>query len=277
MKTANPDPSELAKTILASKKYRSLNLPPETVIDLIQNALNRGYKPEKAVDDAREKLHNIIAPYLGDPDYNQAMNELRRVGFFDTGAAMQAFSLKMLESHASTKERIPELEEFYSTIRSVIGKPSIILDLACAMQPFAHPWMGLPADCRYFAYDLHQPRVDLINQYFNAARINGQAFYGDILLQPPSQQADAAFFFKEAHRFDQRQKGCNRAFWQALNVRWLVVSLPATNLTGRFDLADRQRKLVNETLTGLDWPVTEFLVGNELIFCVRKEHGEAKA
>ncbi len=88
---------------------------------------------------------------------------------------------------------------------------------------------------------------------------------------PPAQEADVAFFFKEAHRFEQRQKGCNRAFWMALNVRWLVVSLPATNLSGRFDLADRQRKLVYETLTGLEWPVNEILVGNELVFCIRKE------
>jgi 16S rRNA (guanine(1405)-N(7))-methyltransferase len=101
--------------------------------------------------------------------------------------------------------------------------------------------------------------------------MSGEAFYGDILLNPPHQPADVAFFFKEAHRFEQRQKGCNRAFWLALNVRWLVVSLPATNLTGRFDLANRQRKLVKETLAGFDWPVTEIMVGNELIFCIRKE------
>ena len=72
------------------------------------------------------------------------------------------------------------------------------------------------------------------------------------------------------------KRAATGAFWQALNVRWLVVSLPATNLTGRFDLADRQRKLVHETLTGLDWPVTELLVGNELIFCIGKRMAEAK-
>ena len=53
-----------------------------------------------------------------------------------------------------------------------------ILDLACAMHPFAHPWMNLPPDCPYLAYDLHQPRVDLINHFFQTAGINGQAFYG---------------------------------------------------------------------------------------------------
>ncbi len=270
MKQSFADPAALAQPILESKKYRALNLPPETVIDLIQLSLDHGLKPGQAVDEARKKLHNIVAPYLGDPDYEKEQAFLEGTGNFPSQEEARSFSLRMLESHASTQERIPLLDEFYKAIFAVTGMPVSILDLACAMHPFGFPWMGLPTDCVYYAYDLHQPRVDLINTYFKAAGVNGQAYYGDILLNPPAQQADVGFFFKEAHRFDQRKHGCNRPFWEALNVPWLVVSLPASNLTGRFDLADRQRKLVTETLAGLDWPVTEVLVGTELIFCIRK-------
>lgn len=273
MKSVNPDPAELAQPILDSRKYRDLNLPPETVINLIRLGLEHGLKPDRAVDDAREKLHNIVAPYLGDPDYARSSRELEETGKFPNIEAVREFSLRMLASHASTRERIPELAEFYKQIFAITGKPDCLLDLACAMHPFGYPWMDLPAASRYLAYDLHHPRVDLINHFFKAAGISGEAFYGDILLNPPQQSADVAFFFKEAHRFEQRQKGCNRAFWLAVNVRWLIVSLPATNLTGRFDLADRQRKLVHETLAGLDWPVTEILVRNELVFCIQKETG----
>lgn len=272
MNKANIEAATLVEKVLSSRKYRNLNIPPETVIDLISRALEHGAKPDKAVDDAREKLHNIVAPYLGDPDYAEAMRELSQIASFDNDQSIREFSLKMLQSHASTKERIPVMEEFYSAIFGVTGKPVRLLDLACAMQPFAHPWMGLSSDCTYLAYDLHKPRVDLINRFFAAAGINGKAVYGDILLHPPKEKADMAFFFKEAHRFEQRQKGCNRNFWHTLDVRWLVVSLPAANLTGRFDLADRQRKLVASILEGLDWPVTEILTGNELIFCIRKQN-----
>lgn len=273
MKQHTADPAALAQPILESKKYRSLNLPPETVIDLIQLALDHGLKPDQAVDETRKKLHNIVAPYLGDPDYEKEQAFLEEIGKFSCQEEIRSFSLRMLESHASTHERIPLLDEFYKTIFSVTGMPASILDLACAMHPFGHPWMGLPSSCLYQAFDLHQPRVDLIKSYFKAAGVNGEALYGDILLNPPSQNADVGFFFKEAHRFDQRKHGCNRPFFEALNVRWLVVSLPASNLTGRFDLADRQRKLVTENLAGVDWPVTEVLVGTELIFCIRKQNG----
>ncbi|MEI8130860.1 MAG: hypothetical protein WCG34_00405 [Leptolinea sp.] len=270
---ASSDPAILAQSILDSRKYRSLNLPPETVIDLIQRSLDNGLKPSQAVDDARDKLHNIVAPYLGDPNYAETTEQLIGNPSFSDPLVIKPFCLKMLEKHASTRERIPYLEDFYRKIFSVTGVPRSILDLACAMHPFALPWMNLPSSCAFAAYDLHQPRVDLINLFFKTAEVNGQAFYGDILLNPPQQLADIAFFFKEAHRFEQRQKGCNRTFWQALEVNWLVVSLPATNLTGRFDLADRQRKLVSETLDGLNWPLVELQVGNELLFCIHKELG----
>ncbi len=272
MKNSSRDAVALAQPILTGRKYRGVDIPPATVIDLIQHGLDRGLKPEKAVDEAREKLHNIVAPYLGDPGYAQAFHELDEMEKIADQNACLDFCRRMLEAHASTRERLPVLEEFYRQIFAVTGRPDSLLDLACALHPFGWPWMKLPASTRYLAYDLHRPRVDLINRFFHTAGINGQAEYGDILLNPPSEMADAAFFFKEAHRFDQRQKGCNRAFWQALNVRWLVVSLPASNLTGRFNLADRQRKLVNETLSGLDWPVTEILVGNEMVFCIRKDN-----
>jgi len=52
-------------------------------------------------------------------------------------------------------------------------------------------------------------------------------------------------------------------------VRWLVVSLPAADLTGHHSLADKHRQLVYETIEGLPWEVTEIQVGNELLFCIK--------
>jgi hypothetical protein len=53
-------------------------------------------------------------------------------------------------------------------------------------------------------------------------------------------------------------------------VRWLLVSLPASNLTGRRDLAAQQRALVARTLQGLAWPVSEIQVLDEIVFCIDK-------
>jgi len=258
-------------SILQSRKYRGLDLPEETLRDLYERELQRHSNPKDAVKAVREKLHNIIAPYLGDPDYAAAEAELRQLGTGADEEQIRGLCLRLLGQHASTRERIPLLETFYQSLFAITGQPHTILDLACGLNPLAFLWMGLARDTQYYAYDLHHPRVDLINAFFEAIGLSPLAEHCDILVSPPDIRADVAFFFKEAHRFEQRQRGCNRAFWLALNVRWLLVSLPITNLTGQRDLLDRQRALVARTIAGLDWPVTEVLLDTELIFCIEKK------
>lgn len=266
-----PDVPEIVEEILSSSKYRNLNIPPETVSSLVAQEFPRHRSRADALQAVREKLHNIIAPYLGDPNYPAARQALTSAFESHQTEQIKAECLKLLSAHASTRERIPLLEDFYARLWQVTGTPQVILDLACGLHPFGLPWMGLPAASAYHAYDIHQPRVDLINCFFNLSGMPELAEKRDILLSPPEIAADVAIFFKEAHRFEQRQKGCNRAFWQALKVRWLLVSLPSENLTGRRSLAERMRALVHSTLAGLPWPVTEVAFPGEIVFCIRKD------
>lgn len=178
--------------------------------------------------------------------------------------------MDVLEKHASTRERLPILVDFYRRIFKTTGIPNSILDLACGLNPFAIPFMNLPVSVSYRAYDLHQPRIELINNFFLLLGRLPFAEKRDILVDPPKEHADMAFFFKEAHRFEQRQHGCNRAFWESLNVRYLLVSLPSANLTGSRSMIDGQRILVDRTLKGLPWKVEELIFDTEIVFCIDK-------
>jgi 16S rRNA (guanine(1405)-N(7))-methyltransferase len=257
-------PDEVIDEILASRKYRELGIPPETVRDLLARELAAGHSQKEAAKAVRQKLHNIMAPYLGDPDYDAAARR------FDEAkgdpAATRAVCADLLAQHASTHERLPLLEDFYATIFEVTGIPRSVLDLACALNPFALPWMGLPAGVQYHAYDIHAPRVALINHFFALQGLEPLAEVRDILVSPPDLPADAAFFFKEAHRFEQRQKGSTRQFLAALRARWLVVTLPASSLTGRHNLAEGHRRLMHNAVPGRE--MIERQVGEELIFII---------
>jgi 16S rRNA (guanine(1405)-N(7))-methyltransferase len=265
------DIPEIVEEILSSSKYRSLNIPPETVSSLLAQELPRHSSRADALQAVREKLHNIIAPYLGDPNYPAARKALTAAFESHQPEQIKTECLKLLSAHASTCERIPLLDEFYARLWQVTGVPNSILDVACGLHPFGLPWMGLPVGAAYHAYDIHQPRVDLINHFLRLQGMAELAEKRDILLSPPEIEADVAIFFKEAHRFEQRQKGCNRAFWQSLNVRWLLVSLPSENLTGRRSLAERMHALVQSTLAGFQWQVTEVAFPGEIVFCIRKD------
>ena len=263
------DIKQMIERVLGSRKYASMDLPAETVEDLIQQEIAAGKNPKEVEKSMREKLHQIIAPYLGDPDYPQEEKNLQIAA--ESGEdALKDWCLHMLTVHTSSKERIPYMEAFYRTIFECIGIPHSILDVACAFNPFAYPWMGLPKTTAYHAYDLHSPRVNLINSFFKVYGLEPLAETRDILLDPPKDAADTAFFFKEAHRFESRKKGCNRNFWISLPVKTIVVTLPAENLTGQHQMRDRQRSLVEKNIDGLGWNLEETEIGGEMIFIITK-------
>ena len=267
-----PDATEtLLGSLLASRKYRSLDLPRETVLDLIQHAREQTEDPCELDHIVREKLHHLVASYLGDPDYLECQRDLDAAYQTHDPQVVKTACQKILAAHASTRERLPILPQFYERLFAYTGQPHVILDLACALNPFALPWMGLPAEVQYYAYDLHQPRLDAINHLF---RLNGMAplaIHQDILVNPPTVEADVAFFFKEAHRFEQRRRGCNREFWQQIHARHLLVSLPTKNLTGSHPKTEQHRRLVQETISGLSWQIHEIEFENEIVFCIEKD------
>lgn len=274
MAGADIDKDELNRFITEirdSRKYHALNLPDSTLCNLIEQELPRYKTRTLALQAVRKKLHNLVAPYLGDPDYDEVNMSLEQAFTQGDHDKVKVICNELLQTHASTLERLPILTEFYSRLFSITGKPEVILDLACGLNPFAIPWMGLEKTVQYHAYDIHLPRVQLINQFMQGWGMAPLAEQKDILVEPPEIKADVAFFFKEAHRFEQRQHGCNRAFWQQLQVRWLLVSLPSENLTGQHSLVDRQRRLVANTLQGLDWKVEEVTFPTEIVFCIQPQ------
>ena len=261
----------LLTSLIASRKYRSLDLPRETVLDLIQRAREQTDDPREVDHIVREKLHHLVAPYLGDPDYLECQHDLDAAYQPNDPQTIKIACQKILATHASTRERLSILPQFYERLFAFTGQPHIILDLACALNPFALPWMELPADVQYYAYDLHQPRLDAINHLFVLNDMAALAIHQDILVNPPTVEADVAFFFKEAHRFEQRRRGCNHEFWQQIHARHLLVSLPTKNLTGSHPKTEQHRRLVQETIAGLPWQIHEIEFENEIVFCIEKD------
>jgi len=271
MDAKNEIVGEFIREVQRARKYRGMQIAESTLRDLVEQELTRHRDPKDALQSARQKLHHVMAPYLGDPDYDQAAIDLEQAFASGQPSEVRNRCQSILGAHASTRERLPFLERFYTELFALTGKPRVLLDLACGLNPLAFPWMGLPPSVCYRAYDIHSPRVALINHFFSLQGLQPLAEVCDILVEPPPVEADVAIFFKEAHRFEQRRKGCLLPFWRALNVHWLLVSLPVTSLSGRHNLVEQQRGLVYGTLQGMDWEVNEIMIENELVFCIKKD------
>jgi 16S rRNA (guanine(1405)-N(7))-methyltransferase len=266
----NKQLDQLVESILQNRKYRELDIPKETVMDLIQREMDSGLDEKTMVKNVRKKMHNIIAPYLGDPNYSEAITWLETAYISKNTDAIKQTCIQILSQHASTRERVSYLKDFYQQLFNLIGKPGSILDLACGLNPISLPWMELPMETEYHAYDIHTPRVKFINQFLILAGRQPLAEVRDILVNPPALKADVVFFFKEAHRLEQRRKGANRDLWQSLNVNMLLVSLPINSLNGQHDLSGQMRRLVENAIRGLSWSSQEIIIGNELVFCIHK-------
>lgn len=262
--------SRLTDKILEQKKYRQMGIPKTTVEDIISREAKPGLNEKFILKNARKKMHHLVADYLGDVDYDLVADWLSFTYAQKNENSFKDTCRRILNLHASTRERLTHLENFYQTIFTACGMPESILDLACGLNPFAMPWMDLPDSTQYHAYDINSPRIDLINKFFRYEHRPLLGEIRDILVDPPQQRADMAFFFKEAHRMEQRRKGSNFELWQALDVKYLIVSLPASSLNAQHDLRRQMRKLVETAINGLDWQVQEFQSGNEMIFCIQK-------
>jgi len=265
-----PDIDAIVAELARNKKYRAIGIAEDTIRDIVLSELARQPNAKAAVQSARKKLHEVVALYLGDPDYDAAETQLADACATGAPAAIRAACAAIMEAHDSTRERLPLLESFYPRLFAVTGVPQTVLDLACGLNPLAIPWMGLPSGARYYAYDLHQRRVNFLNRALALLGVDGAAIFQDILVSPPHESGDVALLLKEIHRMEKRRRGIVLPLLDALEVRWIVLSSPTRSRTGRRAVKEAYREQVHGILAARPWPITEIEFANELLYCIAK-------
>ncbi|MCZ7669972.1 MAG: hypothetical protein M5U34_23745 [Chloroflexi bacterium] len=95
----------LVTAVKQSRKYGDTS--EETIRQLATEALQRHKKPKAALKSVRTQLHSIMAPYLGDPDYEAAKKQLTAVFATHDPVQIKATCRALLATHLSTRERLP--------------------------------------------------------------------------------------------------------------------------------------------------------------------------
>lgn len=260
--------TDLIEETKTSRKYREMDLPENFLLDLASQAAKIASTPAEIKTIFRKNLHNVIAPYLENIDYPQ--ETLRLINEPEILNDLPAYCLSVMKKHASTRERIPWLVEFFGVIEEQIGRPKLVLDLACALDPLSLPWLKLAPEPTFLAFDVNGARISYLNQLFAAAFPFSKAIQQDIFVDPPCEKADCAFFFKEAHRLEKRQPGATARLLQQLNVDVIVLTLPATDLARHHSLENYHTQLVEKAVQGQSFFFEKIRVGDELLFFIRK-------
>ena len=266
--TQDADLEQVVAAVKESRKYGDTS--EETIRLLAAEAIRQHKRPKAAIKAVRKRLHSIMAPYLGDPDYKATAAALDAAFAAGDEAEIKKICLSALDSHLSTRERLPIMEAFYRRIFQVTGTPNRLLDIACALNPMAFPWMGLPDSVAYYAYDIHEPRIDFLNHYFRLQELAPLARLQDVALTPPQETAEVALFLKEMPRFERNYPGSGRKLLLDLPVRYLVVSFPTISTHGGRSLVKRYRQFFSELVAGQNWPVEELMFDGEMVFVAEK-------
>ncbi len=296
-----PDPDLITAVVSAikeSKKYRDTS--EATIRALAVEALQQYKKVKPAVKAVRVRLHSIMAPYLGDPDYAAAATTLTTAYASHDPALIRQTCWEIMAHHLSTRERLPILSEFYQQIFAITGKPQTILDIACGLNPLALPWMELlpepvhptaqaglltePAEggtvggpataeppIEFYAYDIHEPRIHFLNHFLVLNGLRPRAILQDVALNFPQEEGDVALFLKEMPRFERNYHGLGQPLLEALRVRHIVLSFPEVSTHGGRNLVNRYRDFCHQLIANHDWPITELLFEGELVFCIEKK------
>ena len=277
LKTSQSNEADLVyllDAVLASARYRGLC--PDLVRYIGAQELGKRRNLKEAIKATKNKLHQVGGAYLGSALETQAwLTEVQQLLMKQDTAALREACRRMMGYHASTRERLPILDQFYATIFADLGPIHSILDLACGLNPLALPWMlgsSIERPLSYYACDIYQHLAMLHESWFPLLNIEGHASVCDILQQCPSQQVDVALLLKTIPCLEQINKAATHTLLQTIHARYLVISFPIQSLGGRNKGMLTYYEQHFHTLPGLtECEIRRFEFASELVFVVRRK------
>lgn len=254
--------NELVISVLNTSKYRHIS--PDLVWRVGERELAVRRNMKEAVKATKNKLHQVGGAYFeAKMDYEASLKLLRKAD--DRIAVLR----QLMQQHASTRERLPILDEFYSTIFAHLPPIQRVIDVACGLNPLAYSWMSFLPGAEYVAYDVYGDMITFLNGFMSLAGIRGKAEVRDVIGQPPTEPADLIFILKTLPCLEQVDKTASATLLDGLHGRYLLITYPVQSLGGR-------RKGMITTYTahfqalsqGRDWQVQQFEFETELAFLV---------
>lgn len=271
--SSEADLASLLDAVFASARYRGLC--PDLVRSIGAQELGKRRNLKEAIKATKNKLHQVGGAYLGSVlDTRVWLDEVQQMQTRQDMVALRAACRRMMDYHTSTRERLPILDQFYTTLFADLGPIHSILDLACGLNPLALPWMLATSAERpltYYACDIYQHLATLHESWFHLLNIEGYANICDILQHCPSQRVDVALLLKTIPCLEQIDKAATHALLQTINARYLIISFPIQSLGGRNKGMLAYYEQHFSTLPGLSGcEIQRFEFATELVFVVKK-------
>lgn len=261
---------EVVARVLASTRYRDVDRALLT--RLAAEELPRARNADDAAKRVKRRLHQAVGAYRGRVAATVS-GELRATWTGAWDEPMRDACRHALERHASTRERIGELDRFYAEVWDAVGGvPASLLDLACGLNPLALPFMGLDAGTEYRACDADRRVLEEVEAFLTLVGQPHRTWACDLVSGVQDGAADVALLLKTVPLLDRQDPAAAGRLLAALPARHVVVSFPVRSLGGRGDLERTYRSRMGALMAELAGRVTsstEIRFGTELVFVLR--------
>jgi 16S rRNA (guanine(1405)-N(7))-methyltransferase len=258
--------AEVVERVLRSSRYRDVDRGLLT--RLADEEVRRARSTDDAVKRVKRRLHQAVGAFRGATGPDAIASAW--TGDLDA-PAFRAACADALRGHASTRERVAHLDDFYARIWAVTGVPRRVLDAGCGLNPLTLPWMGLAADATYLASDVDRRPLARVATFLELVGQPHAVEARDLVTSPPTDDGDVALMLKVVTTLDRQDPDAAARLLRALRVRHAVVSFPRRSLAGRgkgmeLTYRDRLERLVADV--GRVRAVAEASVPNELVFAL---------
>ncbi len=260
----------LINKVQSNPKYQAI--VPELVMRLSQEALDKGLRGKDAVKEVRNKLHQVGGAYLKRKvNYKEAAESLTHLPKDLHSDEVQQFCIQLMQSHASTAERLSILPTFFHTCLDPIAPISSILDLACGLNPLSLSWMPLAEEFSYQCCDIYLDMMSFLQSFFNRFQMNGKAHPCDLVSAAPSSHAQVALLLKSMPCLEQLDKSIGARLLETIQADHVLVSFPVRSLGGqKKGMLRFYKDHFYEIVAKKRWAVQEFTFETELAFLVSK-------
>lgn len=257
----------IVEAVRESPKYA--NFTRSLVEHVARIEVAKGRKPKETVKAVKNRLHQVVGAYADQrPKYDEWLAILRAA---ESPEELKTACRTILGGHASARERLAILDEFYTTLLGDLPPVTSVLDAACGINPLAIPFMPLAENARYVAIDVMDDMMAFLREAMPLLGVRGEAVGMDITAETPSEPVDVAMLIKAIPCLQQIDRTVGTPLLQSLNARIVIVTYPVRSLGGnekgmRSNYADGFAALVD----GQGWGVERFDFPDELAFRITK-------
>ena len=212
---------------MQGRKYAAIL--PDLVTAASIRETGKTKKESEALKRVKTMLHQMVGAYL-DTEMPLAdwLAQLEQTGPTEQGAVCR----EILQHHASTRERLPEIDEFFAAAFAGIPAPSSVADLACGLNPLARPFMALPKQTLYLASDVHRPIVSFVEAALKLMSFPVCASPCDLGSDADLPSADVVLLLKAIPCLERMNKDIGRHLLLKIDAPLVVVTYPTTALGG---------------------------------------------